>query len=62
MSVGKGGGESAVTGLQKRKSVEKRKRKTYKQAVSQWKEHSDAVGACGCRGTARWGHERCCSQ
>jgi hypothetical protein len=36
------GGESAVTRPQKRKLVEERKKKTYKQAVSQHKEHSNA--------------------
>ena len=60
MSVGKGGGESMVTGPQKRKLVEKRKKKPYKQGVSQCKKHSNVVGACGCRDTVRWGHEHCC--
>jgi len=52
-SVGKGGGESAVTGPQKRKSVEKRKKKLYKQGVSWRKEHGDVAGACGCRDMVR---------
>jgi len=62
MSVGKGGGESMVTGLQKRKSVERKKKKTYKQGVSWCKEHSDAAGTCRCRDMVRWGHEHHCSQ
>src|SRR6266853_900489 len=51
MSISKGGGESAVTGPQKRKSVEKRKKKLYKQGVSRRKEHGDVAGTCGCRDT-----------
>ena len=60
VSVSKGGGESAVTGPQKRKLVEKRKKKLYKQGVSQCKEHSDTAGACRCRNIVRWGHKHCC--
>ncbi len=43
------GGESVVTGPQKRKLVEIRKKKTYKQVVSRCKEHDDV--ACAGAGT-----------
>jgi len=46
-------GESIVTGLQKVKLAEKRKKETYKQRVSQQKEHSNMVHAAA-RGTAMW--------
>ena len=50
MSIDKNG-ESTVTGLQKVKLAEKRKKETYKQRVSQQKEHSN-VGHAAMRGTA----------
>ena len=37
------GGESVVTGPQKRKLVEIRKKKTYKQVVSRCKEHDNTA-------------------
>jgi len=54
-SISKGGGESMVTRPQKRKSVEKRKKKKYKQGVSQHKEHGDVADVYRCRNMARWG-------